>query len=72
MGWVLVTVVRMYLLCESTGKLVVDDVSFDLGWLWATLSLLNGEMPLLSHFFSLMKDHSFFGLLSSPETRSST
>ena len=30
-----------------------------------------GEMPLLSHFFSLMKDHSFFGLLSSPETRSS-
>ena len=42
------------------------------GSLWATPSFLNGEIPLLSHFFALTKDHSFFRLLSSPETRSST
>ena len=42
------------------------------GSLWATPSFLNGDIPLLSHFFALTKDHSFFGLLSYPETRSST
>ena len=47
------------------------------GWLlwlgghygWLHLSLSSREIPLLSHFLPLTKDHSFFGLLPSPVTR---